>query len=176
MLNIRKQTFETNSSSTHAICITREPNILEIPDKIYIDLDDYQFGWENSQYTGYHNKLSYIFIGISKYREMVSASEKISKLIVMLQEIGVKEIEIKGLYIEIFGSSEKPYFNIDNGYVDHSNGMYELINILLEDKNLLKRYLFDRDSFIATGNDNDDEKIIDEEIIKQTHSIYWKGN
>ena len=43
MINIRRGTFETNSSSTHSICITKEDSNLtteELLDKYDLDIDN----------------------------------------------------------------------------------------------------------------------------------------
>ena len=44
---IRRGCFETNSSSTHAICIATE-DVLNIPKNIHFGFDD--FGWEFGYY------------------------------------------------------------------------------------------------------------------------------
>ncbi len=43
MIQIRKGTFETNSSSTHSICISKEP-VTKYPKSIHFYLGRY--GWE----------------------------------------------------------------------------------------------------------------------------------
>lgn len=40
---IRKSVFETNSSSTHAICITKKKDNYKLPD--HIDFEFGKFGW-----------------------------------------------------------------------------------------------------------------------------------
>jgi hypothetical protein len=175
MLNKRNQTFETNSSSTHAICIVKKENNIHIPDKIDIDLNDYEFGWEFKEYDDYDEKLAYILIGILQYRDIIIASERLHILLEMIKEIGVKRIEIKGIIIEHDEYENEPYFYISDGYVDHSTELNELIEALLSDKDLLKRYLFEINSFIATGNDNDDEPVINRDNMED-YNTYWKGN
>lgn len=41
---IRKSVFETNSSSTHAICITKKKDNYKLPD--HIDFEFGEFGWD----------------------------------------------------------------------------------------------------------------------------------
>lgn len=172
----RSNVFETNSSSTHAICIAKESTHINIPEKITLDLKEYEFGWEFETRWGCDEKLAYILIGILNYNDVAEASIKIKDLLLILKELGIKSIEILGTEIHMYSSDgNTTYFSIDEGYVDHSKELSELIDVLLTDKELLKRYLFDINSYIATGNDNSDEDVIDEKI-KETHDVYWKGN
>ena len=84
MLNKRNQTFETNSSSTHAICIVKESKNIEIPNRICLDLNDYEFGWNFKEYDEYDSKLAYILIEILKYRDIIIASERLHISLEML--------------------------------------------------------------------------------------------
>ena len=176
MLNKRNQTFETNSSSTHAICIVKESENIEIPDRICLDLNDYEFGWSFKEYDEYDSKLAYILIEILKYRDIIIASERLHIILEMLKEMGIKRIEIKGIEFHTDEYENEPYFYIPDGYVDHSDELYELIDALLSDKDLLERYLFEPKSFIATGNDNSDYDEPSTYQYEKTHDIYWKGN
>lgn len=178
MKTIRKNVFETNSSSTHAICIAKESNNMDIPEKIEIDLSNYEFGWEFNEIYGYNSKLAYILIGILDYNDIVEASTKVKDLLLILKEFGVKSVKIVGMKMKMYSTDFNcpTYFDCYDGYVDHSDELSEFIDIILQDENLLKRYLFDGDSFIATGNDNSYEDVIDESKIEKTHEIFWKGN
>lgn len=65
MFNIRRNVFETNSSSSHSISIKSNSEELA-PNYIYIDEDNImhvdlgEFGWGYEEYTDQHNKLSYV--------------------------------------------------------------------------------------------------------------------
>ena len=48
MINIRHGLFETNSSSTHAICIAKKNDGLVIPQSLDFILND--FGWDERFY------------------------------------------------------------------------------------------------------------------------------
>ena len=67
-----------------------------------------------------------------------------------------------------------PYFEVEDGYVDHASDMKELIDAVLENEGLLKRYLFSTDSFIATGNDNEDG--YPEIRVNYEYDEFYKGN
>ena len=65
MKKIRRNVFETNSSSTHSITFSRrdqtaESNHLPIEDDGYIHMRLGEFGWEINSYTDQYNKLSYL--------------------------------------------------------------------------------------------------------------------
>ena len=48
------------------------------------------------------------------------------------------------------------YYSSYEGEVDHAIELKEFVDALLQDEELLKRYLFSKESFILTGNDNED--------------------
>lgn len=65
MLKIRRNVFETNSSSSHSITFSNrsnesEPNHLPIDPDGYIHMRLGEFGWEIATYFDQYNKLSYL--------------------------------------------------------------------------------------------------------------------
>ena len=50
---------------------------------------------------------------------------------------------------------------------------YDFAKALLENDEMLLSYLFDSDSCVATGNDNSDEEVFEDEHAKW---VYRKGN
>lgn len=170
----RRNVFETNSSSTHSICITKENTKVDIPDKIWIDLGNYEFGWEYDKYCTAEEKLAYLIFGLTTetyYKDKDKGYKRIMKL---LKTVGkwVKSIHIEGL--EFICYEGKTYLNTTGGYVDHASDMEDLLDAVLEDEELLKRYLFSTDSFIATGNDNADG--YPDIYVKYEYDEYLKGN
>lgn len=156
MVKIRKGTFETNSSSTHSICICKEDRGLSIPERISINLKDYEFGWEYDKYYGTDEKLAYIIMGLlgkTYYADFIEGCNDLKRL---LETIGkwVKSVNIQGLEMTMYDG--KTYLEESDGYVDHASEMGELLEAILADEDLLKRYLFSTDSIIFTGNDNED--------------------
>lgn len=172
MINIRRGTFETNSSSTHSICVTRSDEKCEIPERLEINISDFEFGWEYEDYGTTEEKFAYLVMGIiSGYEDnFLKVSQKLEKLIKIIGQ-WVKCVKIYGLNVECYDG--KMYYETD-GYVDHANEMYELIDALLNDEEMLKRYLFSYESFILTGNDNTDgyQNI----SVKYEHDEFFKGN
>lgn len=64
---IRKSVFETNSSSTHAICITKKKDNYKIPK--HIDFEFGEFGWECDEYHDTRNKASYLITAIFSFNK-----------------------------------------------------------------------------------------------------------
>ena len=138
MIQVRHGVFETNSSSTHSICISREP--VEIPKGTTVRFRIGEYGWTNDTVE---DTASYLYTGIM-YRQ--SDKEDLPKLKRMLDEMGVKYI---------FDTPKRDSWGIAHGYVDHAEELGDFIKAVLSDSDLLARYLFGK-SFINTGNDNQD--------------------
>lgn len=170
MKTIRKNTFETNSSSTHAIVIPKN-----VKNDDY-DLNDslehnYEFGREECRLcSDWDEKLAYTYLALKNFDN----EEQIKKF----------KDNIKMIYNEICSSfniysdftldeffnyldSDREDGNITGDdsfyvimdeygkYVDHS---YELKDIgfierILNDKEFLKRFIFNRKSYITIGGD-----------------------
>lgn len=178
MINIRQSTFETNSSSTHSICVCKEDETIKIPEKIKIILKDYnyEFGWEYTKWDTPEEKLAYLILGIIArsyyYTSYMGACAQIDKLLNMLKELGVKDITISGLEISLYDS--KICLSNENSYVDHASELGELIENILTNKEYLKNYLFSYKSFILGGNDN--ENGYPNINVDYPHIELFKGN
>lgn len=167
MIKIRRGTFETNSSSTHALCIKKGiPK--ELPKKIYFGLDD--FGWEQNKTTNIATKAAYLHTAIfdcysgdrTKYEEY---KQKISDI---LKEYGIES--------EWFESKN---FESWEYYIDHSNEMESFLDIIPEEPQLLIEWLCNDESWLVTDNDNSDMEYFDWALDKfkgDDYYIYVKGN
>ena len=173
MINIRKGTFETNSSSTHSICITKNNKLCDIPDKIDINIKKYYFGWEYDKFNTIEEKLAYLIMGVIEGWDdsFLEVSQKLNKII---KTVGkwVKNINIEGIDIVCYKKSM--YYSSYEGEVDHAMELKEFVEALLQDEKLLKRYLFSKESFILTGNDNEDG--YQEIKVSYDHDEFFKGN
>ena len=138
---IRKSVFETNSSSTHAICITKKKDNYKLPD--HIDFEFGEFGWRYDEYSDTHNKASYLITSIFSF----SKSETDENLARSIPEPKVESSTWRG--------REHFYYDLGFNYIDHVGETKDFIDAVLSDSEKLFRYLFG-DSFIITGNDNDD--------------------
>ena len=75
-----------------------------------------------------------------------------------------------GGYRECSWNEGKMYMEYD-GYIDHPD--FELIELLLSNKKILLSYLFNTDSTINTGNDNDDAEV---EYVDGAKWTFYKSN
>ena len=177
METIRKGTFETNSSSTHSICICTEERHIHIPKEIEIALTDYnyEFGWENVIWYTAEDKLAYLILCILGVYDPISfmeVAERMKRLLEQLHSIGVKHVAITGIEAHIYEG--KPYWSHGESYVDHASEAEDFVQACLSDTERLKKFLFCYDSYIKGGNDNDDE--ISEIHENYQHEEFFKGN
>ena len=72
MRQVRNSVFETNSSSTHCICIVTDRKAeLEYPEKVYFRCDD--FGREPAELRSVEDKAAYLYSSILSLYEMKKA-------------------------------------------------------------------------------------------------------
>ena len=145
MINIRKGLFETNSSSTHAICIGKDNNNLVIPSELTFQVGE--FGWENEVYYDVNTLASYLYTALTSWYGGKELTNHINHIYTLLGHNGCE-----ATFIEPSVGA----WGITDGYIDHSEGLNEFLNKVLSSDKALLRYLFSPDSFIITGNDNDD--------------------
>ena len=73
MIQIRDNVFETNSSSTHSLCVSKEKfDPKNIPEYLNITADE-DFGWSQITYDTPEEKSNYIF-------ELMSECGKLSEI------------------------------------------------------------------------------------------------
>lgn len=163
MKQIRRNVFETNSSSTHSICITK--NDLLNDKRTFVDFTFGEFGWEYGTLTTIREKASYLYTGI--YSVCYDDSKRLKYCLDSVKET----LSSNGIDCE-FEEKSKSYW--DNGYVDHGNELNDFVNDLVGDSDKLMRYLFSDDSFVITGNDNDESDV--DINVDYEHNKYYKGN
>lgn len=174
-VQIRRSVFETNSSSTHAICISGK-NEIKFPKEIIFSLKG-EFGWEWECYNNINAKASYLYLAIMSCHYSSTIGECINNVLDIMKKISnwLKKDNIKFKFdpIEVQFSSYGPYFS-GSGYIDHGSELNEFVNWAIESKENLYSYLFNSESCIYTGNDNEDFGLkIPEKDYKQ---IFRKGN
>lgn len=148
--NIRHGVFETNSSSTHSICIPKEDN-LKFPASV--EFRGGEFGGECATLGSIEEKASYLYTGLANN----GRHEDIVKVKNILEQKGV-EVILKN----------------SNGYVDHSDELSEFLEGMMSDEDKLLRFLFSPLAFIITGYDNDDSDV--DINVSYEHDQYYKGN
>lgn len=146
---IRNGTFETNSSSTHAIAIVKD-NDYKVPKNVSFNFGE--FGWEYTVYRSTSDKASYLYTMIQYFdgeyvAEFNNKNEYISKIKEYLDE--------EGITYEFEESTVNDYGWDEHGYVDHGLDNPDIVDDILKDKETFFRFLFDERSYVSTGNDND---------------------
>lgn len=153
---IRNSVFETNSSSTHSIAISKKKPVIGK----YIHFRIGEFGWENDCV----DTADYLYTAILEQDDREDLLD------------GLKNI-LDNYSIEY--EFEEPMWHdssiddgkwLEYGYIDHSDETRELIFALLNDEDLLMRYLFG-DSSVYTGNDNQDSRPSGCDIA---YKYYWE--
>lgn len=165
---IRRGTWETNSSSTHALCIKKTmPD--KLPTEIYFSLGD--FGWEQNVWNDYSTKAAYLHTAIYDlcYDDKATYEEYIKEISDILEGYGIKSDWKEP-------ESMKGY----DYYIDHPGELEDFIADLLENPELLISWLFNSSSLLVTDNDNSDMEYYDEAYKKYANKEGWyffgKGN
>lgn len=157
---VRRNVFETNSSSTHSICVVKDDFLDDLKDVIYFHVGE--FGWEYNKLYTPEKKASYLYTAILENNKL--------DLIEDMQNILIKNnIEFKLGEAKI---NEK-YGFLENGFIDHSEELDEFLNIC-KDENKLMRFLFSSKSYIVTGNDNSHGSVAVNPGYP--HDDFFKGN
>ena len=185
-IQIRRGVFETNSSSVHTLTITKNPNNLKFPKKLIFDSGDY--GWEHACLTTPEEKASYLWEGISSVfpdyenKNLTEYNKAIASITKILKSVGVEAVfkynnpkyeeSEWGNWYEFYDKDG----NKDDGYLDHPSELCTFLYDVCFDKTKLLNYLFSTESFIKTGNDNEDKDYPDEDYETEDYSVYVKGN
>ena len=139
-MKIRKGTFETNSSSTHSIAISKDK--VNIPIGCSINFYIGEYGWEENEYSF----PSYMYTSLLYNDD----EEGLQKLKSILDKWNVEYD---------FEEPKWEYYNgcryLRSGYIDHSNETFSIMRTIIDDEDLLARALFGN-STVYTGNDNTD--------------------
>ena len=144
MRQIRNSVFETNSSSTHSIAISKAPVVAGE----YISFGIGEFGWEN----GVANTADYLYTAILYVYSSEVAEEKIEHLKRILDKYDVSYQFEEPKY----WTADSGHSYLDNGYIDHGNELTKFLEAIFSNEDLLMRYLFGN-STVYTGNDNQDD-------------------
>ena len=150
---IRRNVFESNSSSCHSIAISKDkvPNVAG--KHVYFGAGEY--GWEQDCVE---DTASYLHTAIVDSSTPAQYEERINKIKEILDRYGVQYEFAPVKYKKSEYNPDYEYIefaspNSQWAHVDHAYECAELINTLLSNEDLLIRYLFG-DSCIYTGNDN----------------------
>lgn len=146
MINIRNNLFETNSSSVHAICWSKN-NDWEIPDTLHFTFGEY--GWDNEMLATTYELASYLYTALCSIYEDKELSDYKNYIYDTLGRYGCE--------CTFAEPSTAKWRYFDYGYIDHSHELLPFIESLRASEKKLLKFLFSPESFIMTGNDNSEE-------------------
>jgi len=174
MKQVRRSVFETNSSSVHSISIIKSVDRYSIPKQIKFD-NDCEFGWEVETYRDTNSKANYLMSGIAcSAKDQETLNRNVKLLFDALDSWDVKH-DTPTFEYRTWGDGERGWFSF--GSVDHGGELDDFVETVLNDRNLLCNFLFDIDSIIETGNDNEDcdrpESLHEND---PNYYVYVKGN
>ena len=154
MIKIRRNVFETSSSSTHAIAFAKNANYKEHPD--IVDFRQGEFGWADEEVSPADYLYTYILVCKMGYYDCDVSLEELFDNYYIRQLIGeLKEYGIRCTFDGYDSDNYCPtdYIHVD-GYIDHQSGgtLSPIFEQLMDDSAALFRYLFA--SHVYTGNDN----------------------
>lgn len=136
MKTIRKGTFESNSSSTHSICISsRAKGRDTLPVEhgcVYIECAEFGWGWEH--YNDAYTKACYVATALRDSGDFTELEWAIK------DELGDVTVVIKT--------------DNDFAYIDHQSR-----GVPPSDRVSIREFIFDRSQILVTGNDNSDAPI-----------------
>lgn len=161
MIKIRNGCFETNSSSVHAMIVTKEETT---PFDNVVNFGFGEFGWEEREYHDVHDKADYFYTAAYE----IYGDDVKHRIENALSKYGIKCR---------FASPNSGRF-WEEGYVDHSVDAKEFVDTMLDNPDMFIRFLFNDDSFVHTGNDNSEMEWFDDiqAMTYPPHDLFVKGN
>ena len=157
MIKIRRNVFETNSSSVHSIVVCNEA--LNDNSRPFIFFSLGEFGWSMDVLDDDWSRASYFYTAACALRRHDVKNEIIDLLAPLNIECVFNE-ENSPQYTDYNG-----FRYLDNGSIDHVEECQEFVDTLMNDGKMLARFLLDDRSFVITGNDNCDD--IDREWMEK---------
>ena len=165
---IRRSVFETNSSSTHALAITKSNENLNNPSLISLDYDG-EYGWEYRTLNDLDSKFTYLAILASCVDTLKTTPERI-EWYTERKDIKLGQVELRFFMNKLknlgftFEDEEEIVSKLTGKdaydyYIDHSYDAIDIYFSIVSDEDRLKRFLLSPKSFITTGNDNSEKSI-----------------
>ncbi|MBW3020303.1 hypothetical protein KY334_03325, partial [Candidatus Woesearchaeota archaeon] len=147
---IRHGVFETNSSSSHAIsvCMFNKNELMDlslIPDEDgNIVLNGGEFGWEKEKFYDAKTKASYLAV-YANYFNNDEFKNVLSDVI--KNQTGCENV--------VFNLSVD-WNDANYSYIDHESTDGKQFHYLFKKENVLRQFIFNKNSVLITGNDNED--------------------
>lgn len=139
---IRRNVFETNSSSTHSISIVGSEGMYDtiLPDKKgNILLEGGKFGWEEMEYTDSLTKANYCAVDNIYNEDRLNMLKEVIKEHTRCNEV-------------IILANKDSYDNPCYSYIDHQSA--GISSEAFTSKENLKNFIFGKNSVLFTDNDN----------------------
>lgn len=149
--NTRHGVFETNSSSTHSISISDTGSLLDIlkvDDEGNVIVTPAEFGWEQEEYTDANSKASYLYVYCRDW-----SGDKEEEFLENLKEAILEQTKAESVIFRD-GSNTEGDYGYDDGYIDHQSVEGRALDYILEDKRLIRDFIFNPNSILTTDNDN----------------------
>lgn len=141
MRKIRKNVFETNSSSSHSIVLG--DSVLEFSkgdDITDFVIEPDEFGWEYEEHYDLKTKASYVYTyALSNKSKCEEVKNRLKK--VVEEKLGVNVV---------FTFLSEEYF--PKGYIDHQS--HDVCEEVAFDEEKMKLFLFNENSVLTINNDN----------------------
>lgn len=140
--------FVSNSSSSSFIVIGDGRNLMPFDDEYSDSLDiygKYEFGWDFKKYDCVCERIVFAYLQLNGNKWYAYKPSVLQKVRMRMLEDVIKE----------YTGVEKIKWNIHDSYIDHASMGDDNI-AMFESKEKLRNFLFDKNSFIQTGNDNDE--------------------
>ncbi len=169
MIQIRKGCFETNSSSTHTLVISKEMPT-NFPETVSLSIGE--FGWEQEKYDTIDARASYFYTAACALYGY-DVKRDVEKLLAPYGvRINFSWDNINPVFC-VYEKGGQAY--LDNGYIDHDMELQSFVDRCFNEPDYLVRWLFGTTSRLYTGNDNTDD---DREfgIDEATEEVYEKWN
>lgn len=164
--------FETNSSSTHSICITKNRKAeIVLPEKLYVRCGN--FGWDERKLETPEDKVAYLYAAILSLYNRRDVEIAKNRIFIFLGEVGVDCDFEQAEYERL--SWCNGYIYCINASLDHAceGDLPKFVENVLRNRGRLLRFLFSDESFVLTGNDNIGTDI--NICAEYRHEKYYKG-
>lgn len=171
MKQVRRNVFETNSSSTHSVSVSSKNNKYYDSTSLNVDYDNKvhvrfgEFGWEIRDYDLPYNKLQYIVTMLVETEGDVSCVDELFETdgFKLINDAVADYCHCDGIWIdgnmemESYTWDGKTYYYLEHdGYIDHqSREDYNSVQDFLDDYCLdITQFIFDSGVIVHTDNDN----------------------
>lgn len=153
--NMRIGVFETNSSSTHSVCIPEtfsdEDDMLDvsIPDEDgNIVLNGGEFDWDYEKHTDAYTKACYLAIYCKEYysEDEINGQLLIDILISVIKE----QTKCDNVIFNFSGEYDKDNWS----YIDHQSCEDKDYHWMFNDKETIRNFIFNKESELIIDNDN----------------------